>query len=513
MNSKAKILFITGVTIVIGVGVYSYLQNQVETNIESEIRAFNEENTGKYNISYDTVEANPALGEFNLTNVKLKIAEIDGSSIIKNMALKGSLEDGEFVLHGINVDSFDLQSDTINISFSDFELSGPDLSVFGSEDAFRKIDFFPINNFNIEDVKFDIKTPKNNQPFQFLLKNYKMVTDSKAQSLLTFEIDGLELNTILDNGLPLNMDYGNILLRGGDLSWFGDFIKASSASFDDISDDLDDEETFKKYQQAQNEIMQGLMPVFANYMGIESFEWGNFNASLPNGSNISFDTLYIKDIERLDEFVVGAKSGWVNVSAPNLKGFDPAFDTQLDLLGLTGTTLNITSEAHYNAAQKTSVSSSDISIENIMDISLDFTLNNYDPKTYYETTLALYSPQAQQNPEQIAEAYIKLVNDFSSTIKLTDQSIINRLINGYAEQSGADAEALRAQFTGLAIANLGQVFGNYVPENLSTAISGYMASKSSPITFNVATKKKITPEIVAQMTAANWGEHIKVEIE
>jgi hypothetical protein len=513
MNSKAKFLFITGVIIVIGVGTYSYLQNQVETNIEAEIRAFNQENTGKYNISYDTVEANPALGEFNLTNVKLEIAEIDGSSVIKNMALKGSLKDGEFVLNGINVDTFDLQSDTINISFSDFELSGQDLSVFSNEDAFRKIDFFPINNFNIKDVKFDIKTPKNNQPFQFLLKNYKMVTDSKAQSLLTFEIDGLELNTVLDNGLPLNMDYGNILLKGVDLSWFDNFAKASSASFDDITNDLDDEETFKKYQQAQNEIIQSLMPVFANYMGMESFEWSNFSLSLPNGSNISFDKLYVKDIERVGEYVVGAKSGWINVSAPNLKGFNPAFDIQLDLLGLTGTTLNIISEANYNAAQKTSVSSSDISIENIMDISLDFTLNNYDPKTYYETTLALYSPQAQQNPDQLAEAYIKLVNDFSSTIKLTDQSIINRFINGYAEQTGADAEALRAQFTGLAIANLSQVFGNYVPENLSTAISGYMASNSSPITFNLTTKKEVTPEVVPQMTAANWGEYIKVEIE
>jgi hypothetical protein len=82
MNSKAKFLLATGIAVVIGVGAYTYLQNQVETNIEAEIQAFNDENIGKYNVSYDTIEANPASGEFNLTNVKLEIAEISGTSFI-----------------------------------------------------------------------------------------------------------------------------------------------------------------------------------------------------------------------------------------------------------------------------------------------------------------------------------------------------------------------------------------------------------------------------------------------
>ncbi|UTW54466.1 YdgA family protein [Kordiimonas sp. SCSIO 12610] len=513
MNSKAKLLLGTGIVIVLGVGAYTYLGNQVEISIQSEIQAFNETNKGKYNISYDSIDANPALGKFNLKGVSLELTEIGGTSFIENATLQGSVKDGSFVLTGVSADTFKLESDKANITFSEFNLTSPDLAIFGDEDKLKKLREFPINSFHVKDVKIDATSHASGQSFEMSLDEYTIDVDESSQALEKFELTDLQFKTVINNILPMNMNYGNIVIKGGDLSWFGSAIELSQNSLTNDLDNMNEAEKILELQKAQSVIMKEMMPVFLNYMGIDSFEWSDFSVSLPNGSDVSFDRLYVEDLKRTDNIVVGSKSGWDNLAIPDLTGLDPNFDAQLNLIGLKGTSLSMVSETAYDQNKKTNTSNSQISIENILEASVDFTLNDFEPKTYYQSALAIYSPEIQQNPDKVIELYTSLFNNFSGNITLTDKSIINRFINGYAKQTGADPEALRAQFTGLVIANLTQSFGSYAPQGLAEAISGYMAASSTPIKLELATKQKLTPETVNQISATNWGDYIKVDLK
>lgn len=513
MNSKAKLLIGTGSVLIIGVGVYSYLQNTVETNIEAQIKAFNDRNIGKFNISYESLEANPAAGEFNLKNVKIDINEINGTSTIDNLLISAGIKGGEFTLSGLEADNFNLSSDKINLSFSDFNIEGANLSVFDDKEKLRNLDKFPVNVFHIQDLKLEANSAELSQPFGLSLKEYSLAVDPESEALTAFELDGLNVNFLVSSILPVNMNYGNISIKGGDLSWFDKAIELSQDTFKDNLGDLPEAERIIELQKAQAVFTETMMPVFINYMGIESFEWNDFSVSLPNGSNVSFDKLYVNDLERIDNMVVGGKSGWIDFAAPDLTGFTPELDSQLSLLGLKGTRLTMTSEAHYDQANSASISKSHLSLENIADITIDYTLNNFDPKAYYEKSIAVYSPEVQQNPEKIMEIYAELFKDVSGTLTLTDKSIINRFINGYAAQTGADPEALRAQFTGIAVANLTQLFGAYVPTDLAQAVSGYMASTSVPLVLDIATKEKLSSETINQISAANWGDYIKVDVK
>jgi hypothetical protein len=512
MNTLSKLAIGVGVVAVAGYGVHAYLKSEIEAGFEAQIKKFNTENEGTLSLSYKEIDASPFSGSVGIEQFKIDVANIGGAALFADATISGSINaNGDFEVTEFNTSDFKLESAAANVSFSNFSVSGPNLSVLGDEDALKSLDSIPVTSFNLEGLKGSVLNPTTGQQIEFSVDKYDYAIDADTQELNRFEMTGITFNGALENGLPLNMDLGTIKLKGGDLSWYQDLValQADAPSLEDPESDAA-KEALTNYT---NKLSQAMAPVAANYMGVDSFEWSGFSVSLPNSSTISFDRIYIEDIDRVDNFVVGAKTGWTNIALPNLKGFDPSFDAQLDLLGLSGTTINLVTEARYDAEQKSQESTTSLSVDNIMDIEADYTLNNFDPKTYYDATLAAYSPDFTANPEAVLGLYAELLKDVELSLSLTDKSIVNRLVQGYAEQAGASEEALRDQFTGLAIANISALFGAYAPDNLAQAIAAYMAETSKPIKFNVKTTDALTTEAFANIDAANWGQYFRVTVE